>query len=38
LASAVEKSSFDMIIPNPLDKSVTLRVAEAVKKAWLKAH
>lgn len=38
LASLVSEPRVDMIIPNPLDKSVAPRVAEAVAKAWKEAH
>lgn len=35
LASLIVNPSPDLILPNPLDKSVVPKVAEAVKEAWL---
>lgn len=38
IADSVTDLSFNKVIPSSLDKSVALRVAEAVKKAWMSEY
>jgi malate dehydrogenase (oxaloacetate-decarboxylating) len=38
IAESVTDLSFNKVIPSSLDKSVALRVAEAVKKAWMSEY